>query len=563
MDGARVFRRRAGARTPHVEHEDGVAGAVHARDRAAGERMAGDQALVSLWSSGARRPAQAGRPVDRPRAEPRDGVAQLVIDDGRGGGARGGFRRVRGERRGAALFLERRQRPLPKGDLVDASPAEMRVHPSHDHRGAVLRLERESALDPEHQGRRSGRRVGIAFGGSRRPLQLDRPGVTRERLTDNGWPIGDQACFAQAARGQRLGDQAGGEFSQRLGAAPRALHHRFGTESEDAGHEVDGMSANVSALASEAKRKAIVARTLAWWDRHRRTLAWRAEPGETPDPYRVWLSEVLLQQTTAQAATPYYQAFIAKWPRVEDLAAAPLEAVMSAFAGLGYYSRARNLHACAKEIARRGGTFPSEEAELRALPGVGAYTAAAVAAIAFGRQTAPVDGNIARILARLLALEKPIARARGELAAAARALAPSRRAGDFAQALMDIGATLCRPRNPDLRLLSARRQIARRSAPEPPRPIPRRTEAKARPRRQGAVFFARRSDGAFLARRRPPHGLLASTIELPGTPWTSKGPEGTIAEPRSGRRALAPAAGRSRAGLHPFRAEAHGLRRGI
>ncbi len=165
------------------------------------------------------------------------------------------------------------------------------------------------------------------------------------------------------------------------------------------------MSANVSALASEAKRKAIVARTLAWWDRCRRTLAWRAEPGETPDPYRVWLSEVLLQQTTAQAATPYYQAFLAKWPRVEDLAAAPTEEVMSAFAGLGYYSRARNLHACAKEIARRGGTFPSEEASLRALPGVGAYTAAAIAAIAFGRQTAPVDGNIARILARLLAVK--------------------------------------------------------------------------------------------------------------------------------------------------------------
>ena len=147
------------------------------------------------------------------------------------------------------------------------------------------------------------------------------------------------------------------------------------------------MGVNVSAPASDAKRKAVVARVLAWWDLHRRTLAWRARPGETPDPYRVWLSEVLLQQTTAQAATPYYQAFIDKWPRIEDLAAAPAEAVMSAFAGLGYYSRARNLHACAKEVARRGGRFPSEEAELRALPGVGAYTAAAVAAIAFGRPT--------------------------------------------------------------------------------------------------------------------------------------------------------------------------------
>jgi len=288
------------------------------------------------------------------------------------------------------------------------------------------------------------------------------------------------------------------------------------------------MSANVSLPTSEAKRKAIVGRTLAWWDRNRRALAWRAEPGETPDPYRVWLSEVLLQQTTAQAATPYYQAFVAKWPRVEDLAMAPVEAVMSAFAGLGYYSRARNLHACAKEIARRGGTFPSEEADLRALPGVGAYTAAAVAAIAFGRQTAPVDGNIARILARLFAVEKPIARARAELATAAHALAPSRRAGDFAQALMDIGATICRPRNPKCGLCPLARDCAafRAGAPEA---YPRRDGAKVRPRRQGAVFFARRSDGAFLARRRPAHGLLASTIELPGTPWTNKGPNGELA----------------------------------
>jgi A/G-specific adenine glycosylase len=289
------------------------------------------------------------------------------------------------------------------------------------------------------------------------------------------------------------------------------------------------MSANVGALASEAKRKTIVARTLAWWDCHRRTLPWRAEPGETPDPYRVWLSEVLLQQTTARAATPYYQAFIAKWPRVEDLAAASLEAVIGAFAGLGYYSRARNLHACAKEIARRGGRFPSEEAELRALPGVGAYTAAAVAAITFGRQTAPVDGNIARVLARLLALEKPIASARGELAAAARALAPSGRAGDFAQALMDIGATVCRPRNPVCGSCPLAQDCTafRSGIPEA---YPRRAEAKARPRRQGAVFFARRSDGAFLARRRPPHGLLASTIELPGTPWTSKRADGGLAD---------------------------------
>ena len=289
------------------------------------------------------------------------------------------------------------------------------------------------------------------------------------------------------------------------------------------------MSGNVSALAFKAKRKAIVARTLRWWDRSRRPLAWRAGPGETPDPYRVWLSEVLLQQTTAQIATPYYQAFIAKWPQVQDLAAAPLEAVMSAFAGLGYYSRARNLHACAKEIARQGGRFPCEETALRALPGIGAYTAAAIAAIAFRRETLPIDGNIARVLARLIALEQPIARARGEIAAIARALAPSERAGDFAQALMDIGATLCRPRAPACAACPLAEDCAafRAGAAET---YPRRADKKARPSRRGAVFFARRSDGAFLARRRPPRGLLASTIELPGTPWTSKGPDGGLPE---------------------------------
>ncbi len=283
------------------------------------------------------------------------------------------------------------------------------------------------------------------------------------------------------------------------------------------------MNDNVGALGLEEKRDAIVARTLRWWDRARRSLAWRAEPGAAPDPYKVWLSEVLLQQTTAQAATPYYRAFVEKWPTVEDLAAAPIESVISAFAGLGYYSRARNLHACAREIASQGGRFPADEAALRALPGVGPYTAAAIAAIAFDRQAAPVDGNIARILARLLGLERSVADSRTAIGAAALALAPRRRAGDFAQALMDIGATLCRPRAPDCAAcpLSPDCAAFRSGAPET---FPRRPAAKAKPRRTGAVFFAHRADGAFLARRRPPRGLLSSTVELPGTPWTAEGP---------------------------------------
>src|SRR5208283_537053 len=191
--------------------------------------------------------------------------------------------------------------------------------------------------------------------------------------------------------------------------------------------------------------------------------------------------------------------------------------------GLGYYSRARNLHACAREIARRVGRFPSDEAVLRALPGVGAYTAAAIAAIAFDRQAAPVDGNIARILARLIGIETPIVDSRKALASAATALAPRRRAGDFTQALMDIGATVCRPRSPDCAAcpLSPDCAAFRSGAPEA---YPRRAPAKPKPRRKGAVFFAHRTDGAFLARRRPPRGLLASTVELPGTSWTGEGP---------------------------------------
>ncbi len=268
----------------------------------------------------------------------------------------------------------------------------------------------------------------------------------------------------------------------------------------------------------EGKRDAIVARTLAWWDRARRKLAWRAEPGETPDPYRVWLSEVLLQQTTAQAVTPYYLTFVEKWPGVEDLAAAPIAAVISAFAGLGYYSRARNLHACAKAVARAGGRFPSDEAALRALPGVGAYTAAAIAAIAFDLPAAPVDGNIARILARLIGLEAPIADSRKAIAAAARALAPPRRAGDFAQALMDIGATICRPRRPDCPACPLLGSCAAARAGEPDA-YPRRASARPKPERVGAAFFARRADGSILARRRPPEGLLGATLELPGGRW--------------------------------------------
>ena len=316
------------------------------------------------------------------------------------------------------------------------------------------------------------------------------------------------------------------------------------------------MSANVSALGGKAKRKAIVARTLRWWDRHRRALVWRAAAGRDARSYRSGCRKCCCSRRRRRRGA-YFQAFIAKWPRVEDLAAAPIEAVVGAFAGLGYYSRARSLHACA-EIARRGGRFPSQEAELRALPGVGVYTAAAIAAIAFGRQTAPVDGNIARIMARLLALDEPIARARREIG---RRRGCWRRlgGGDFAQALMDIGATVCRPRNPDCPSCplardcgasgrGARRPIHAASAPRPNRAgralcsspaAPTAPFSLAAARRMG--FLPRRS--SCRARRGPARAGKAS--------WLT----------RAGRRKLAPAAGDGRTGLHPLCANPDSLRR--
>jgi A/G-specific adenine glycosylase len=271
-------------------------------------------------------------------------------------------------------------------------------------------------------------------------------------------------------------------------------------------------------MAQALPASALAAKTLRWFDRWRRDLPWRAKAGETPDPYRVWLSEVLLQQTTTVGAAPYYREFVRRWPDVGALAAAEIEEVMNAFAGLGYYSRARNLHACAKTVAAAGGVFPSDEAALRALPGVGPYTAAAVAAIAFDLPATPVDGNIARIVSRLAGFTAPVAANRRAIEAFAKAMTPPSRAGDFAQALMDIGATICRPKAPNCPFCPLV-DDCRAAASGEPQAFPGRVAKPPRPEKVGAVFFAERSNGAFLARRRPPRGLLGGTMELPGGPW--------------------------------------------
>lgn len=260
-------------------------------------------------------------------------------------------------------------------------------------------------------------------------------------------------------------------------------------------------------------------RLLAWYDRHRRTLPWRAPAGERTPPYRVWLSEIMLQQTTVATVGEYFRRFIERWPTVEALAAAPLDEVLSAWAGLGYYARARNLHACARTVAaRHGGRFPEDEAGLRALPGIGPYTAAAIQAIAFDIPASAVDGNVERVIARLHALETPLPDAKPEIAVRAAKLVPRHRAGDYAQAMMDLGATVCVPRNPRCvicPLLAGCKARKQGLAEE----LPRRAPKAEKPTRRGLAFVLARKDGAILLRRRPEKGLLGGMDEVPSSAW--------------------------------------------
>ena len=258
---------------------------------------------------------------------------------------------------------------------------------------------------------------------------------------------------------------------------------------------------------------------VAWYDRHRRRLPWRALPGETAEPYRVWLSEIMLQQTTVKAVGPYFARFTARWPSVGALAAAPLDDVLKLWAGLGYYARARNLHACAKAVVERhGGRFPATEAELATLPGIGAYTAAAIAAIAFDVPAAAVDGNAERVVARLFAVTQELPAAKPEIRRHALSLVPAERAGDFAQALMDLGATICTPKKPACALCPWSDPCAARRRGDP-ETFPIKAPKKTGRLRRGAAFVAVRADDCVLVRARPAKGLLGGMTEVPTTQW--------------------------------------------
>lgn len=258
---------------------------------------------------------------------------------------------------------------------------------------------------------------------------------------------------------------------------------------------------------------------LSWYGAERRDLPWRAAPGQKADPYSVWLSEVMLQQTTVKAVIPFYHKFLKLWPTVAELARADREEVLTAWAGLGYYSRANNLHLCAQTVvAEYGGSFPCCELELRKLPGIGPYTAAAISAIAFGRKATPVDGNIERVMARVFAVQDPLPGAKAKLKAHAEAMTPAMFAGDFAQAQMDLGATICTPKSPSCMMCPLNAHCkARQKGIEAD--LPRRVPKAAKPERNALAFVALRSDGKVLLRKREGKGLLANMIEVPSTVW--------------------------------------------
>ena len=258
---------------------------------------------------------------------------------------------------------------------------------------------------------------------------------------------------------------------------------------------------------------------LDWYDRHQRVLPWRARPGEQADPYHVWLSEIMLQQTTVATVKGYFEEFLERWPSVTDLAAAELDDVLHAWQGLGYYARARNLHKCAKVVAEEfGGNFPAEEEGLLALPGIGPYTAAAIAAIAFGRTTTPVDGNIERVMSRMYRLSTPLPEVQPEIKEKAEALTPAARCGDYAQAVMDLGATICTPKKPACSLCPWQEGCQAFAAGDP-EIYPKRAPKKRKPTRYGVAFWLEDQRGRVFLRRREERGLLGGMMEFPSTDW--------------------------------------------
>lgn len=282
--------------------------------------------------------------------------------------------------------------------------------------------------------------------------------------------------------------------------------------------------------ASDAKGAPTARKLLTWYDASRRDMPWRAAPGEPTDPYHVWLSEIMLQQTTVTAVTPYFDKFLKLWPNLTSLATASRDEVLTAWAGLGYYSRARNLHACARVLVEEhGGVFPKNQKELLALPGIGAYTAAAIASIAFGERATVVDGNVERVMTRQFALATPMPKVKAEVKALLQPLVPKARPGDFAQATMDLGATICTPRSPSCDMCPwAKSCQARAGGDQLSYPV--KAPKKEKPTRRGIVHWAETESGDVLIEQRPETGLLAAMWQFPSDDWAVATPRVAFGE---------------------------------
>lgn len=457
------------------------------------------------------------------RAEPRKRLPQILIRD---------FRHVRGNarRRGrigsdSTLARSTPQRSLPQYNTLHRTPAKESIDAFADHVGKMLDLNGCWPLDA--QNKRSGGATeaqSMVTNSTRRqnrprPLYFDRLAARSDLAADDFNPARHQLGRSKTLSRKSLADDLADQVAQRFGERVGGLVHN-GVLC----HASNMTLAVRTAVRQRAKRPTALpypqpTALLAWYDRHRRKLPWRVPPGERADPYRVWLSEIMLQQTTVAAVAPYYAHFLARWGDVRALAAAPLEEVLKAWAGLGYYARARNLHACARAVVdQHDGKFPQDETALRALPGIGVYTAAAIAAIAFDAKASPVDGNIERVIARLFAVTGSPPDAKPELHRLARELTPQRRTGDFAQAMMDLGATICTAKKPACAFCPWNESCAARVRGDA-ETFPRRMPKREGTLRRGAAFVAHRTDGFLLVRTRPAKGLLGGMTEVPTTDW--------------------------------------------